>query len=215
MTLRADRLRFPLPFVDAVQTVIDLEPEVLCTGHFEPITGADAIRAELTRLRDAVQYVNDVTVAGMNEGKDVYTLMREIELPEELSVGEGYGKVSWGVRSIWEGYAGWFHARSTTELYPVAPDALWAEIVEVAGGPHVMSALADEHLDAGDAIGAVRLCEMALANDPTHRPALETFLAAHELLLAEHGRENFWLTGWLDYQINGARSLLEVLPSDG
>jgi glyoxylase-like metal-dependent hydrolase (beta-lactamase superfamily II) len=214
VTLRADRLRFPLPFVEAVQTVIDLEPEVLCTGHFEPITGADAIRSELTRLRDAVQYVNDVTVAGMNEGKDVYTLMREIELPEELSVGEGYGKVSWGVRSIWEGYAGWFHARSTTELYPMAPDALWAEIVEVAGGPHVMSALADEHLDAGDAIGAVRLCEMALANDPTHRPALETFLAAHELLLTEHGRENFWLTGWLEYQINGARSLLEVLPSD-
>ena len=67
-----------------------------------------------------MQYVNDATVAGMNEGKDVYTLMREIQLPDELAVGEGYGKVSWGVRSIWEGYAGWFHARSTTELYPVA-----------------------------------------------------------------------------------------------
>ena len=36
VTLRADRLRFPLPFVDAVQTVIDLEPEILCTGHFDP-----------------------------------------------------------------------------------------------------------------------------------------------------------------------------------
>ena len=126
VTLRADRLRFPLPFVDAVQTVIDLEPEVLCTGHFDPIAGADTIRAELTRVRDAVQYVNDATVAGMNEGKDVFTLMREIRLPDELAVGEGYGKVSWGVRSIWEGYAGWFHARSTTELYPVAPDAVWA-----------------------------------------------------------------------------------------
>jgi glyoxylase-like metal-dependent hydrolase (beta-lactamase superfamily II) len=214
VTLRADRLRFPLPFVEAVQTVIDLEPEVLCTGHSDPITGADRIRAELTRLRDAVQHVNDATVAGMNDGKDVFTLMREIELPEALSVGEGYGKVSWGVRSIWEGYAGWFHAQSTTELYPLAPDALWGEIVEVAGGPHVMVALADEHLETGDAIGAVRLCEMALANDPTHRGALETFLRAHEQLLTEHGGENFWLTGWLEYQISGARSLLDVLPDD-
>jgi hypothetical protein len=78
-----------------------------------------------------------------------------------------------------------------------------------------MVALADEHLDAGDALGAVRLCEMALANDPTSRAALETFLAGHEQLLAEHGGENFWLTGWLEYQVNGARSLLEVLPEDG
>ena len=215
VTLRADRLRFPLPFVDAVQTVIDLEPELLCTGHFEPIAGADVIRTELTRLRDAVQYVNDATVVGMNDGKDVFTLMREIRLPEELSVGEGYGKVAWGVRSIWEGYAGWFHARSTTELYPVPPDALWAEIVELTGGPHVMVAVAQEHLDDGDPIGAVRLCEMALANDPTSRDALEVFVAAHEQLLAEHGNENFWLVGWLGYQINGANSLLEVLPEDG
>ena len=79
--------------------------------------GAATIRAELTRLRDAVQWVHDETVRGMNEGKDVQTLMREIRLPDELSVGEGYGKVAWGVRSIWEGYEGWFHARSTTELY--------------------------------------------------------------------------------------------------
>jgi alkyl sulfatase BDS1-like metallo-beta-lactamase superfamily hydrolase len=215
VTLRADRLRFPLPFVEAVQTVIDLEPEVLCTGHFDPITGADTIRAELTRIRDAVQYVNDATVAGMNDGKDVFTLMREVTLPDELSVGEGYGKVSWSVRAIWEGYAGWFHARSTTELFPVAPDALWAEIVELTGGPHVMVAVAQEHLDDGDAIGAVRLCEMALANDPTSRDALEVFVAAHERLLAEHGGENFWLVGWLEYQVNGARALLEVLPDDG
>ena len=82
-----------------------------------------------------MQYVNDATVAGMNEGKDVFTLMREIRLPDELAVGEGYGKVSWGVRSIWEGYAGWFHARSTTELYPSPPDAVWAEVVTMAGGP--------------------------------------------------------------------------------
>ena len=45
--------------------------------------------------------------------------MREIKLPPELQVSEGHGKVSWGVRSIWEGYVGWFHMSSATEMYPL------------------------------------------------------------------------------------------------
>ncbi len=209
VTLRADRLRFPLPFVEAVQTVIDLEPEILCTGHFDPISGKETIRTELARVRDAVQYVNDATVAGMNEGKDVFTLMREIRLPDELAVGEGYGKVSWGVRSIWEGYAGWFHARSTRELYSAPPDSVWPEVVAMAGGPDVIVAAAAARVESGDALGAIELCEMALASDRVHSGALETFIAAHELLLEEHGNENFWLVGWLNHQIATARGELD------
>jgi alkyl sulfatase BDS1-like metallo-beta-lactamase superfamily hydrolase len=213
VTLRADRLRFALPFVDAVQTVIDLEPDVLCTGHFDPIEGRDAIRAELVRLRDAVRYVHDATVTGMNDGRDVHTLMREVELPDELAVGQGYGKVSWGVRSIWEGYAGWFHARSTTELYDVSPESVWPEIVAMAGGAAAVAHAAAARVAGGDALGAIRLCEMVLATDPAHRDALAAFLAAHELLLAEHEaqapeRINFWLVGWLRHQIADARERL-------
>ena len=155
-----------------------------------------------------MQYVNDATVAGMNEGKDVYTLMREIRLPDDLAVGEGYGKVSWGVRSIWEGYAGWFPPRSTTELAATPPDAVWPEVVELAGGPDAIVAAADRHLDAADPIGALQLCEMALAAAPGHRGALETFVAAHEVMLDEHG-ENFWIAGWLNHQIADARRQLE------
>lgn len=207
VTLRADRLRFALPFVDAVQTVIDLEPEILCTGHFAPIRGRDTIRAELERVRDAVQYVHDETVAGMNAGTDVATLMREIRLPEHLEVGEGYGKVSWGVRSIWEAYTGWFHARATTELYPLAPTAAAPDLVALAGGPDAVVDAALARLDRDDAIEAVALLEAALTADPDHRAALEAFVAAHEVLLAQHAAEhaddfeNFWLTGWLRFQI--------------
>ena len=46
--------------------------------------------------------MHDETVKGMNAGKDVHTLMAEIELPPELDVGQGYGKVSWSLRAIWE-----------------------------------------------------------------------------------------------------------------
>jgi alkyl sulfatase BDS1-like metallo-beta-lactamase superfamily hydrolase len=164
------------------------------------------------RLRDAVQYVHDATVEGMNEGKDVYTLMREIRLPDELAVGEGYGKVSWDVRAIWEGYAGWFHHRSTTELYPVPPASVHPEIVELAGGPDAVAERALRRVVAGEPCEAIHLAEMALAADPKHRPALEALLAAHELLLERAGTANqgpnFWEVRWLEQQIANTRAAL-------
>jgi len=201
VTLRGDRYRFALPFVDSVNRVLALEPALLLTGHFGPIRGADVVRAELTRVRDAVQYVHDTTVKGMNDGKDVFTLMREIRLPPELEVGEGYGCVSWSVRAIWEGYAGWFHQRSTTELYPVPASAVYPDIVEMAGGAATVAARAQQRLAGGDAVAAIHLAEMALAAEPQSHPSLEAYLAAHEQLLKERGGRNFWETGWLRHQI--------------
>ena len=124
VTMRGDRYRDALTAIASVERVRELQPELLVTGHFEPIAGADRINNELSRLRNAIQYIHDQTVAGMNAGKDVRTLMREIVLPAEYEVGEGYGKVAWDVRAVWENYSGWFHHRSTTELYPVAFDAV-------------------------------------------------------------------------------------------
>ncbi len=208
VTMRGDRLRFTLPFLASVQRVIDLEPETLCIGHHGPVRGAATIRGELERIRDAVQWVHDATVDAMNRGDDVWTAMRTIRLPDHLVVGEAYGRVDWSVRAIWEGYAGWFHQRSTLELYPAAPEAGWAEIVALAGGPDAVAARVDALLAVDDALTAVRLCEMALAVDARHELALATYLRAHEQLLAEHDRANFWLTKWLEGEIAGARHRL-------
>ena len=124
-----DRYRDPILYIEAADAVLALRPEKLVTGHFDPIEGADRIAEELTAMRDAMQWVHDRTVEGMEAGKDVYTLMREVTIPEHLDVGEGYGRTTWNVRAIWEMYAGWFHHRSTTELYPVAPTAVFADLV--------------------------------------------------------------------------------------
>ena len=53
---------------------------MLITAHDEPIVGSDRIRADLTRVHDATQYIHDETVGGMNAGKDLWTLMSEIAL---------------------------------------------------------------------------------------------------------------------------------------
>jgi alkyl sulfatase BDS1-like metallo-beta-lactamase superfamily hydrolase len=208
VTLRGDRYRAALPFVEAVNRVLALEPELLLTGHFAPVRGAELIRRELERVRDAVQHVHDATVAGMNAGRDVLTLMREIRLPPELEVGQGYGCVAWSVRAIWEGYAGWFHQRSTTELYPLPVSEVYPDVVELAGGAAAVAERARDRLAKGEAVAAIHLAEMALAAEPASRDGLEAYLAAHEHLLAERGGINFWETGWLRHQIARTRARL-------
>ncbi len=147
--------------------------------------------------------MHDRTVEYMNAGKDVYTAMREIALPPELEVGQGYGKVDWDVRAIWENYMGWFHQLSTTELYPTPARSVYADLAKLAG-PDAVAKLAREKLAAGDAVEAVHLVEVVLAADAEHAEALDVGIAAHEALDAES--ENFWLSSWLRHQ---ARQLRE------
>jgi alkyl sulfatase BDS1-like metallo-beta-lactamase superfamily hydrolase len=135
----------------------------------------------------------------MNEGRDVYALMREIRLPPELEVGEGYGKVAWGVRAIYESYAGWFHARSSAELYPAAPTSVDAELVALAGGAGPVAERSRLRAAAGDLEGALQLAEAALLAEPRHRGALEASLVAHRGLAARSA--NFWETAWLRKEI--------------
>jgi glyoxylase-like metal-dependent hydrolase (beta-lactamase superfamily II) len=209
-TIRGDRLRFALPYLAAVERMIDLGPELLVTGHFEPIAGAELIRSELVRLRDAVAYVHDKTVEGMNAGKDVFTLMKEVRLPDHLEVGEDYGTVAWAVRAIYEGYGGWFQFRSTTEIYEVAPHEVYADLATLAGEDALVARAADK-LVTGKALEAIHLVEIVLAREPAHRGALELYVAAHERLLADSHARNRWQKYWLEGEIAKARARLEKL----
>ena len=198
-TLRGDRYRFVEPYLATVRTLRELQPEMLVTGRHFPIIGAELIDASLARLHGAVEYVHSATLAGMNEGKDVFTLMRELTLPADLRVGQGYGKVAWGVRTIWETYMGWFQQRSSTELYPVrAGDAL-AELVQMLGTDAVAQRAAQLVTD-GRPAEAIHLAETVLAVDGNHREAAAVMVSAHDALLASGGDVSFWEDGWLRHQ---------------
>lgn len=203
-TLRGDRYRMVEPYLEAVRTVRELRPSMLVTGRHEPIVGRELIDASLSRLHDAVDHVHREALAGMNEGKDVATLIREIRLPAELRVGEGYGTVAWGVRTIWETYMGWFRLRSTTELYPVEPVAALAELVELAG-PDAVVERARERLAAAEPVVAVHLVEAVLHREPAHGGALDVMVDAHQALLDGGANGNFWESGWLQHQLEHFR----------
>jgi len=203
MTIRGDRYRDPILYIESLNTVLDYGPRRLITGHFDPIEGAERIAAEVTALRDAMQSVHDQTVERMVAGADVYTAMREVRVPGHLDVGEGYGKTSWNVRAIWEMYAGWFQHRSTTELYGVAADSVFGDLVERAGADALVES-ARAHLGAGRPVQALHLTDIVLGTDPAHTAARATAVEAHETLRA--GTENFWEKAWLTRSIDELRN---------
>jgi len=198
VTIRGDRYRDALVCAAAAQTVLDLDASMILYGHHAPVVGKELIRAEVTAIRDAILYVHDETVTGMNEGKDLHMLMQEIKLPTEFEVGQGYGKVSWSIRAIWENYAGWFHHNSTTELYSVPQSTVHADLIELAGVDALIER-AQQKLDAGQAEQALHLLDIVFTEQPDCAEARGLAIAIHEKLLSE--ADNFWLTGWLENQI--------------
>jgi alkyl sulfatase BDS1-like metallo-beta-lactamase superfamily hydrolase len=194
VTIRGDRYRDALTYIDSLQMLVDLQPETLLTGHFDPIVGADRIVEEAAAMQEAMQWVHDRTVDGMNAGTDVHTLMREVTVPDHLDIGEGYGMTSWNVRAIWENYAGWFHHRSTTELYGVAPSTVAPDVVAAAGADALVEA-ARSRLDDGEPVAALHLTDMVLAVEPAHAGARSVASGATQALLDESS--NFWESAWL------------------
>jgi alkyl sulfatase BDS1-like metallo-beta-lactamase superfamily hydrolase len=207
-TIRGDRPRSAMLFVRSVQSVLDLEPELLLTGHDEPIRGADRIRREVSKVLDAVRYIHDATIEGMNAGKDLPTLMAEIALPPELQTDTGRGPVRWYVRAVWEEYVGWFKAETLTELYAVPQRAIWPELVELAGGVDVLAARARAHVDAGEPVEALHYTDIALGVDPGHGGAREAKIAAMELLLERSNQEAYDEARLLELEIQRERAAL-------
>ena len=192
-TLRGTPTRPALNYVESIDRVLALKPEIVLPSHGTPIVGAANVQKTLKQYRDAILYVHDATVRGMNQGKDAFTLMKEIKLPPELEVGEGYGAISWSVRGIYEGYAGWFDTDPAT-LYPTAPSEAYVELVRIAGGAGPVAARA-ESLVATDPGLALRLTSAALAAEPANTAALTARKHALEVLLARSGNSNEG--GWL------------------
>jgi len=207
-TLRGDKPRSAQRYLDSLDKVRELGAELLITGHGEPIRGADRIHADLDKLHDAVTYIHDATIEGMNAGKDVHTLMQEIRLPQALKIGEYHGKVSWAVRTIWEEYSGWFHHDSTTSIYAVPRSSVDNDLLELAGGEESLIARAQQKLDMIKPLEALHLLDIVLGAEPVCHPALVVKKAALEQLLAASGGTNLSEVMWLKSEISASEAAM-------
>lgn len=204
-TMRGEKVRKPVEYIKSLDRLIALNPDVILPSHLDPTIGAEKIRKGMQRIRDAVQYVHDETIAGMNAGKTVNQLMKEIKLPPNLELVQNHGRVDWAVKSIWEYYMGWFRFESTTELYPIPAQDVYADLAQIAGNENLI-ALANNYLIQGEPVKTLHITEIALAGDPQNDSALTLRDQALIELLerAENGLRNDYEIYWLKSQLDTA-----------
>jgi alkyl sulfatase BDS1-like metallo-beta-lactamase superfamily hydrolase len=209
-TVRADRNRILTEYIDTVNTIIELQPEILLPGQDEPVFGREKILADMTLLRDAAVYIHDEIWAGLSAGQDVYELMRDIELPEHLShLSQQHGRVEWTVRETVNQAGAWFQYRYTSELYPYRPHEIYPELVKLAGEKKVLKE-ARKLLAAGELEQAMMMSEVAVEADPDSAAALEVQLEVLQALLAraQATYNTFSEVAWLQLQISKVSSKL-------
>jgi len=198
-TFRGTKPRWALDYFSALDAALRANPAILLPGHGLWLEGEEQINHDAGGYRDAIKYVHDETVKGMNEGKDRFTLMREVELPAEYSfINQSYGKVAWSVRGIYEGYAGWFDG-DPLSMYPFRASEINNEIIELAGtGPLLV--LTSKYLKDGDYTKSLFLADMLLSVYPEMEEAMD--LKRESLLQLKAISDNYIEMIWLNYALS-------------
>ena len=199
-TIRGTAYRDVMDWVRSLDAMRALGAEHLAPGHTRPVSGADRIRDILTAYRDAIQFVHDQTVRGMNRGLTPDELVESIALPPHLArhpyLAELYGTVEWSVRSVYAGYLGWFDGDTAT-LSPASPDERARGLAELAGGPEALRAAVRAALADGREAWAAELAGALLRLDPDDGEARRAKAAALRALgqrsISPNGR-NYYLT---------------------
>jgi len=207
-TFRGTMIRPVLGYIRALDTALSFDPEYFLMGHGSPLVSRKGIKTKAGALRDALRTIYDETIKGINAGKDVYTLMREIKLPEKYALRQYFGKVEWTVRGIWQEYVGWFDENPST-LYTLPFSALYSDLVGLAGEEKLLEK-AQEYFDKKEYVQVLHLTEIVLKVNPLHKSANQIRMNALKELKA--GTFNFIERIWLNYAIRQSEENLKASP---
>ena len=136
-TIRGTTHRDVIGWINSIDHMQSFEPEFLFPSHTKPVVGRNKIKEVLIVYRDAIQYIHDQTIRLMNQGYYPDQIVEMVELPENISnspyLYEFYGTVRWSVKSIFNGYLGWFNG-NPSELDPLSREEKAKRISNLAGG---------------------------------------------------------------------------------
>ena len=213
--IRGTPYRDVLQWVESLDRMRALEAEYLVPGHTRPVVGASSVGEVLTAYRDAIQFVHDQTVRGMNRGRTPDALASEIRLPPHLEhhpwLQPHYGTVAWSVKAVYAGYMGWFDGDAAT-LEPLPPHERSQRFAGALADGRPLAEQARDALAGEDFAWAAELAAHWWRIEPGNAEAAETLAAAFEALASRHPSAN----GRNYYRTQAAeiRGELTIVPTD-
>ena len=202
-TIRGTTHRDVMGWVNSLDKMLSLNPEYIFPSHTKPIIGND-ISSTLTLYRDAIQFVHDQTVRLMNEGYYPDQIIEMIELPNSIQespfLSEFYGTVRWSVKSIFNGYLGWFNG-NPTELDPLPRKKEAQMLAELVGGEEKLLFALKNAVNSNEMQWALELSDKLLAleyNSEEVKSLRSQALTYIGLRSSNPNKRNYFLTSALE-----------------
>ena len=166
-TIRGTSHRDVNAWINSLDMMLALEPKHIFPSHTLPFSGESALDT-LTIYRDGIQFIHDQTIRLMNQGMHPEEIIENIDLPEAVAsspyLQEFYGTVRWSVKSIFNGYLGWFSG-NIAELDPTSTFKRAKFISQMVGGPDALFAELEKAIIDEEMQWALELSDLLLAMD--------------------------------------------------
>ncbi|MEM7373359.1 MAG: alkyl/aryl-sulfatase [Bacteroidota bacterium] len=198
--IRGTAYRDVQAWVQSLSSMIEKDADAVIPGHTRPFVGKEEVKSALTNYRDAVQFVFDKTVEGIGKGLGPDDLVEYVQLPERFAkldyLREYYGRIDHSVRSIHNGYLGWFDGNATS-LVPLPPKEEALRMAQLVGGTSKLIKKAAKALKQKDYQWTAQLCDYAIRLAPANpKPKLLKAAALTALGMNTHTAitRNYYLT---------------------
>ena len=218
--IRGTAYRDVMHWAHSIDKMRAYQPELLLPSHTNVLKGKAEIETALRNYRDAIQFVHDQTIRGINAGLTPDALVEKVVLPPVLAQDENlqefYGSVEWSVRSIFSGYLGWFSG-DAVDLSPLTGEARTQSFVKLAGGESELALAAQSALDAGNYKWAVELARELYRIEAFRGEAaailVDGFRALAERSRSANGR-NYYLTQAMEWagELNIGKQNVDAAP---
>lgn len=165
--IRGTQYRDIPQWIASLRKIMAYDAEILLPGHTAPLMDRETIQRQVSVLADAMEALVFDTLDCMNQGMTADQCAEAVSLRQEYrdadTLGEYYGTAEWAVRSIYNGYVGWFDGNAVNLMK--APAQTWhAELLNLIGKEQ-LTARIDELIGLQEYQLALQLLELTDDNE--------------------------------------------------
>lgn len=134
--IRGTQYRDLATWIDSLDLILSFPADVLLPGHTYPLLDHASIKEQVGHFKEAIEYILFNTLDCINKGMTLSETVDTVRLPDYLKelpyLQEYYGTVEWAVKSVYNGYVGWFDG-NPAHLLPTSNQVYHDTLVELIG----------------------------------------------------------------------------------
>ena len=184
-TIRGTSYRDTYKWYKSVDAMRSYEPQYLISCHGPFLEGKNEIENRLSIYRDAIQYIHDYAIRGANAGKTPDELVEEFVYPsffkENYDLDEKYGKVSWSIRNVYNGYLGFFDGKAVN-LEPLSNKERAKNIIGLIGSKNQLISVIRKEIENQNYQWAAELSDYGMEVFPNDKEITTLYSMSLEFL---------------------------------